>query len=511
MNFKSSKTYQVYFVAAIASIFLSILRFYHYPVFNIDGLLYLKAANAFLSQGLKASMSVYGWPFYSIILALISKSLHLTLLHTGYLLNYIFSVLTVLIFIRLVEELGGSTKLLWLAALIILTYLSFNHFRADILRDNGYWFFYLLSIFYLFRFMQNTKWSYAILWGLSILIGALFRIEGIMFLLLVPFVVFFCRQFSMTDRFKSYIKLNILLSVFVIILSVVFFLHHNVLLQSGRLYELLKEFSGGVHLFVNFPSMNIGVKQHVIGQLAANDSVVFLFFGLLGLFLYNVVGIISLGYLVATCFARFKPENSSIRPMLLILAWYVAINVFVLSVYFLQQEGFLSDRYLIALALTLLIFVPFGLSYLYERWRECPKKLNVNNILFWFVCLTIVWMTVGSLHRFGPSKVYIYKSAQWIRKNAPKNAKIYTNHAVLGSLVERQSGGYEPQNSDYFTDQKIVQKPWAGYNYAIFVISNHDKKTILQIEQTMKQKPIQVYYGNHHRDQAAIFKIPKED
>ncbi len=511
MNFKLSKTHQVYFVAALISVLLSALTIYHYPVFNGDGVLYFKTATAFWTGGIKAAIVVYGWPFYSIVLAIVSHVFHLSLLHSGYLLNYIFSVLTVLIFIKIVKELGGTTKLLWIAALVMLAYIDFNHFRADILRDNGYWFFYLLSVFYLFRFIQNTRCIYAILWGFSILIGALFRIEGAIFFLLAPFIIFLFKDMSFFQKLKSYFKLNVVLIALALVMSAVFMSHLTQGYHSEKLSDSFSQVISGVStIYYSLNSMWLNTKLHVIGPLAVNESANFVFFGLFGLYVYSVLALISLGYFIAAIYAQLKKVNPGFGNNRLILFWCIFINLLVTSAFFLQNQGFLSDRYIIPLALTFMIFVPFGLSYLYERWQECPKKWNGNNILFWFVCLTIIWMAVGSLWRFGPSKIYIYKSARWIRKNTPQDSKVYTNHTVLGTLVERKSGGFTPTYSVYFTYQKISQRPWSGYNYAIFITSSGDKKYVSQIEKTMKQKPIEVYYDNHRRDQAYIFKITRK-
>lgn len=510
MNFKLSKTHQVYFVAVFISLFLSVLTIYHYPVFNIDGLLYFKAANVFLAHGLKASMDIYAWPLFPVLLAYISKVFHLSLLQAAYLLNFIFSTLIVLMFIKLVQELGVSTRLLWLAALVILVYIDFNHYRSDVLRDHGYWFFYLFSIFSFLRFTQTFKWSDAILWGLSILIATLFRIEGGIFFLLAPFIIFLFKDISFFQQLKSYIKLNILLIALVLIMLAFFITHLSSSYHSEKLSGSIYNISSGLTVIINqLNDMYVHTKQYIIGPLAINDAANFVFFGLLGLYLYTIISLISLGYLIPAIYAQFNNMMPNQTNKRFVLFWYILINLIVTSAFFLQNQGFLSDRYLIPLALTLMLFVPFGLNYLYQHWRKHSQQLNIHNLLFWFVCLTIVWMAVGSLWRFGPSKVYIYKSAQWIRKNTPADAKVYTNHAVLGTLVERQSGGYDPAQADYFTTQKIAQKPWTGYNYAIFVMTSDDQKYIVQIEQTMEQLPIEAYYDNHHRDQAYIFQFKK--
>ena len=508
MNFKISNTRQVYFVAVAMSLLLSALTIYHYPVFNLDGVLYLKTAHVFLQQGLKPAIAVYELPFYSIVIALVSKLFHLSLIHTAYLLNYVFPALVVMTFLALVKELGASKKLLWLAAFVILAYIDFNHYRADFLRGQGYWFFYLLSIFFLFQYSKSFKWMFAFLWAVSALVAALFRIEGVVLFLLVPFVIFLFPGISFSEKVKQFLKINFILIIMSAVLAIVIILYRGALQNSGQIMVWLGQLTNGLSLIISsLQQMNAGLTNHVMGPIAQHQAAGFLVCGLIGLYFLNIVQVLSLGYLIPLLFAPVKNVLPINRTKHLILIWYVAINLLFTSVFFVQLGGFLSDRYLLPLTLTLLCFVPFGFAYLYERWKQRIKFWGFYQLMFLLTCLLVASMVIGSLYRFGPSKVYIYKSAVWIRKNAPASAKIYTNHEVLGALIERRSGGYEPAQSDYFTYQKITKKPWSGYNYAIFITSNRDKKHISQIEKTMNRAPIQVYYDNHRRDQAYIFRI----
>ena len=247
--------------------------------------------------------------------------------------------------------------------------------------------------------------------------------------------------------------------------------------------------------------------------------------------------VFSLGYLVSVIYAQIDEKLLSSCREKKILYWYIAINIIITSVFFVQVNAFLSGRYLIPLALTLLCFVPFGLSSLYHRWKARTKTWTIHNVLFWFVVFSMLVMTIGSLHRFGPSKGYIYKSAAWIRKNTPETATVYTNHEVLAFLTDRQFAEYHcgvaikdqqveekhvpfsffaiqgltmdvSKKTTCSVEDNISQKLWEGYDYVILVVSKDNNELIDQFEGVAHVQPIKVFSDNPRRgDQSYIFKL----
>lgn len=495
----------------IVSFLLTTITIYHYPVINIDGLFYFKIANRYLHEGGRATFSHCAWPFYPILLGVLQKFTHLGFLKIAYLLNYIFSALTVVVFALIVGELGGSKKQVWFGLLTILIFISFNHYRGEILRDHGYWLFYLFSVYFLMRFCKINRLFSAILWGASLFIALLFRIEGFLFLIFSPSVILFLQDIAFLQKIKMLFKLYfvpvIALGLGVILLKHLGLSSHQ-LNDTNRLYNEIT--SGFLLIYSNIHNMYWHIRQTAIGGLASNqDAALFLVFGLVGLYLFDFLSVITWGFfipIVCSIFLSGKELFSNSRRVLFI---YVFINIALTFGFFLQYRGFLSSRYLFPMALTLALLVPFGFSILYQRWQCVPRKLNLNNLLFCLTCILMFAMLLGSLHRFGHSKVYIYKAAVWVRKNTTTDSKIYTNHAVLGYLTERSSGGYEPAQADYFSFDKMANQPWKGYDYAVFVTDNSHIKEMVAVEKMTNSEPLKVFFDNHNRDQAFIFRLSK--
>ncbi len=84
---------------------VSIWSVYADPIINIDGILYADAANSYLTHGFSETLSVYKWPLYPILMALIHQITGLSLVNSAHLLTYVFSVLTSFAFIGCISIL----------------------------------------------------------------------------------------------------------------------------------------------------------------------------------------------------------------------------------------------------------------------------------------------------------------------------------------------------------------------------------------------------------------------
>ena len=80
---------------------------------------------------------------------------------------------------------------MWFALGVILLSHQFNSVRQYIVRDHGFWAFYLVSLYFLLKYVEDVSWKNALAWSASLLMATLFRIEGAIFLLTLPCCVLF--------------------------------------------------------------------------------------------------------------------------------------------------------------------------------------------------------------------------------------------------------------------------------------------------------------------------------
>lgn len=506
----------IYLAATVFSIFLSVVIVSRSWVINPDAVCYLQTAATF-QEGFHAAINLCGqskWPFYSALIALLVHVTQLTYLHAAHLLNGFFTLMSVLIFIGIIEFLNHclpaktegvtrSSQKLWLmsfAALSILFAHDFNSVREYIIRDHGYWAFYLLSILLLLCYFRNFRWYYAWGWGISLIIATLFRIEGIIFLMLMPFLVFFNREQSWRARCIHFFQLNTFSILLFIILYLWFYAHPQSLQSYRRIEDLrFQLFHGFGFLWQRYYWQGNALINHVLGHGTPTSGAYILFVTLLVWYISILVLNLSIIYTMLVIFAWVKKLMQIPKSLSLILKSYVLINALI-TVAFLGENMFLSKRYVLALILTLMLWLPFALLYLLEQWRVRKWPMVLTLVL-------IIMTGLGGIVEFGYSKKYIYDAGFWLSKNIPKEATLYTNDFQVMYYSEHFGNQIFSEGKALIRQgvkKTLADNKWKQYDYLALRFT---KKDILNNFEMMKQinwKPI-IVFANKRGDQVQIF------
>ncbi len=140
------------------------------------------------------------------------------------------------------------------------------------------------------------------------------------------------------------------------------------------------------------------------------------------------ISLIYAGLVVYSWYKKLLPADKSAQ---LVLWGYIAVNVLI-TAFFLEQNLFLTKRYLMALSLILMVWVPFALNDLITQW-------NKKRWLCIFVLLAMLYYALGGLIDFGYSKRYIRQAADWAAQHVSAADKLYSNEIQL-LFYSQQSG-----------------------------------------------------------------------
>lgn len=500
-----SARYFPYFIAGCLSILCSFWISGRELVINPDAICYLQSA-ATIKEGIHAAMNLCGqakWPFYSMLIAGFVHLTHASYQFSAYFLNGIFSLLTVLVFMRITSLLIVNTSLekhkrwlISLAAAVILLAHEFNSVKTYIIRDHGFWAFYLASILFLLYYFRTRQWSYAIAWSASILLATLFRIEGALFLLFIPFIAWFDVKQNKMARLKSFVALHSLTLLLAILGLSVFLIYHPPL--TGRLYELqFQLLHGGMALQQNFQTKTLGLAQTVLGESGARDAAPVLFVTLIVWYVLNVIANLSWIYAILLIYAGYKKLLITDAMSRHVLWGYVIINV-VITLVFLGQSMFLSKRYLIALSLVLMLWVPFALFALVQQWKKRKWPL-ILAVLF------ILISALGGLFNFGYSKAYIREAGQWVSQNVPANAKLYSNDLQFMYYSNHFGNQIYTQYQIYSAPNVLSHHQWKQYDYLALRVDQKELNSATSIVRRMDLTPIQIFQ-NKRGDQIRIYR-----
>lgn len=493
----------VYLAAAFFSILLSIWISSQEAVINPDAICYLQSA-ATMKNGIHAAMNLCAqakWPFYSLLIAGVVSITKLSYVTAAYMLDGIFSLLTVLAFISIVAFIAQKRQALtkhihWLAAFVILLAHEFNAVKTYIIRDHGFWAFYFWSLFFLLCYFHTRERRYVFAWSMSIIVATLFRIEGAIFLLIIPFIAWLEVKQSFIIRLKTFLQLNAMTILAGIVIGGWFLLYPSH--SSGRLSELQFQFLHGVMLLKqNFQLKATGLAITVLGNNGARDATTVLTITFLVWYLFNVVANLSLicsGLLIYSWWKKLLVTDQATR---LVLWSYVIINVIVTAV-FLGQNMFLSKRYLIALSLVLMLWVPFALSNLMQQWQRRKWPL-VLALLF------IAISSLGGIFDFGYSKHYVHDAGRWLAVNVPEEAIVYSNDLQVMYYSQRFGNQIFSQAEAFLNPEAIAHGRWKKYDYLALRVDQKQLNAATGILHEIALTPIQVFQ-NKRGDQVRIYR-----
>jgi len=417
----------VYWYAIGASLLLSFYIACRETVINADAICYLQSASTIGQSGLYTAMHLCDqaqWPFYSILIFLATKLSFLPPEVAAFSLDAIFSALSVFTFVTIVRQLGGSQRVLWLAAMVILLAHEFNSVRQYIVRDHGFFAFYLLSISFFLRYLNIPGWINALSWSASLFVATLFRIEGAIFLLLIPFALGLFRTLSYRQRVLGFLQLNAPLFIVGFAGFGWLIFHPEISLSSlGRMQDLVFQiFHAGGLVWQRFQASSTALAQSVLTTDSVHEAPWVFFLTLVAWYISSVVVNLSVIYSGLVIYAimgkalRLKPASR------LALGAYLLTN-FLITALFLAERLFLSKRYLIALSLLLMLWVPFALDKLIEAWKmqRLPKMAKP------LVIIGLAVSSLGGIFDFGYSKAYLHQAGTWLAENVRHDQSIYSN------------------------------------------------------------------------------------
>ncbi len=501
MNAINRTPWAIYLTAAVISILLSFWMSVRSSVINPDAICYVQSAEA-LQSGLNFAMHLCGqakWPFYSILIFGLVSVTKISYVAAAYSLNAFFSLISVVTFIAIVRSLGGTRRVLWLAAAVILLAHEFNAVRQYIIRDHGFWAFYLLSILFLLHYLRTQQSRFAFFWSVSLIIAGLFRVEGIVFLLLIPFLTWFDTRKTMLLRAKSFLLLNTLTLLALAGVCIWLLLHPSS--QLGRLREIQQQFFHGVSFIVNnFYYKKTMLETHVLVSFSERDATTVFSLMLIVWYISRVAMNLPLIYFALVVYAWWKKLLPADRIIRLVLWSYIIINVIV-TFAFLLEFMFLSKRYLVALSLVLMIWVPFALDRLIQQWY----------VRKWSLALAVLFITtsaIGGIFDFGYSKQYVRDAGEWLEKNTPAEASVYSNDYQVMYHSHHFGNGIFQKIKQFKNLNALADNKWKQYDYLALQIVKKQKEKSAPILREIQLTPVQVF-SNKRGDQVIIYKVPK--
>lgn len=486
-------------VTALCSLLLSLWLTASNDIISRDSTLYLKVAQTFLDGGFVAAFKAWSWPFYPVIFAIVHQITGLNLEYSAYLLNAMLNLIVCVSFVKIYSRIAFNGHRLWIAALFIITFSSFNDYRGDIIRGYGFWAFTLLALNYYLAFIQTEKKMEAVKWQLSIFSAALFRPEAVIFAVAAPLFVLFYPVSVFKQRLLKYFLLSsfILLVLTSAILALLFSSDLQQFLLNHR--PVQADYISPSFILGSFYQGVENLKHHVLMfDFSARYAGLILASGLMTMLLYKVMlnlGVVYTGIWFTGVYKKWlklKPESWIVLGFALIaLAVLMSLNF---------SRFYVSSRYIVLLVILLGLIVSQYLDILLVNLKQQRKKW-----LFAALVLYIAVQFLDSVISIGASKGPIKEIAQWAVQELPEDAKLACNEPRLVYYSKNRCLNIS-NFSDFYLQKNSNDLNKLKVQYLLLWIKHKDKKLQYALNEN-KQIELLKKFSNRKDDFGALYAI----
>ena len=479
-------------LCAIAGVAASAWCIHIDDVINNDAVEYIRAAEQFAARNWVGAFAVHQWPFFSFLMWVTSAVFGTSYEAAGQLLNTFFFTASSLLFVGVVRAFGGtSRRLTVLAALVAVLHPSFNEYRAFIIRDAGYLACYLLALFCLARSVQTTSLRYPAMVVGALLLASLFRIEGVVFLLSAPLLILTVRGENGGSAWTRLVLTISSAAVLALVLGWWLIAPNGGISSAGAASTPLEVISTAWHQITSSVSHKIAVlRTEFLGTYAAEYAWALFVFAVLTILLSATFSQLTIPWALLAIGAlgvgvRF-PRKSLNRLWLTLVGMHLAILLV-----FAVIKLFLAARYPLALAVTILILVPFALERVASavRWHKLktPARALVGVLLLWAGGESVSGLDNAT------RATAVKEAGLWVAMQA----------RVPGVLVsnDRRIAYYAGRHGDLDFIETDVGKilhglrggRWPEADYVALRLTRHDTKTEAWVIEALGKAPAQVF------------------
>lgn len=408
------------FLTFFFSVILSLIAIFGTVTIGKDGAFYIDIARSISNNGLSVAFERFSWPWYSILIAFIHDATGFNHEFIAYLATILFMAGTCSLTVSMVKRKSPET--VYYAMLLVLSVPVFNNFRAEIIRETGFWFFIVLAV-WLVLFDRKIDFLRGLYIQLAITAAALFRLEAL-FLIPAIFIYFLFRRSSASEQnrfvalFKCFYGFFFLFSLgFFAVLSTDFLAQPRV---AQNLYLI-----NPYNIYKSFIFVSDSFAQAVLLKWSHSDATVIVFFGFLAALVLRIISYAGIASLILLDKNGRKGLIEGAKKYKLHLI--AIILYFIVLLIFFFQVKFINSRYS---ALLLILSVPILAVAVHGCKLKWPKLTN----LFVFLSLLLMLSNVIST---STKKTHYLEAANWVQKNTKITDRIYYEDSRVAYYADR--------------------------------------------------------------------------
>jgi len=478
-----------------------------------DFVLYHEVSRLYSIGDIKAGLKLSNWPLYPALIAIIHKLTTLSLTASAQALTVALYGLTTYALLSFIKRIGGDKKTIVFGALLFFSTLYVTGDVVSMLvRDTGFWAFYLLSLNAFHQYILTPTLSNGMRWQVLMIIATLFRIEGVLFLMLLPFMLFFEKQVPLKKQASLFLKANAMSFFALLIIIVAMVLVPSINMSDfGRLQEVTQLFDTGyLHMMTTFSSRAERMSSVVFENHFDDVTYVSFFITLVGLVVLKVLN--ATGW-IAILFAVIKDKKASLKiekNAQKLMLWAFVISMIGLLLIILNVM-LISKRYAIPAAFIILVYASFNLSGLVAGANKKSKSMTQ-----FFLILMVIICCLCILKNIWPKKEnirYEQHAVNWAKEHTANPNKIFY---VSPRARYYASAPYQDRGYDFwdFTTTAILNRSILDYDTLVITLHAHQDMKAKEdwlSDRLPEYSLAHIEYGHKNKNRVLIFKKTSAD
>ncbi|WP_415033767.1 hypothetical protein [Azonexus sp.] len=456
-----------------ASLLLSLIAYLGSVTIGKDGALYVDIARTIVDHGLAAGAARFNWIGFPAVLAGLHQLSDLPIETLAYLLCALFMAGTCTLLVDL--TLQRAPQATWWIVLVALAMPAFNSFRDDIIREHGFWFFSMLSLWLAYRWQARGGWWRALLVQAAIGGAIVFRLEAV----LLEFALVLWLTPSLRQG-EGWLRLAQL--CWLPLLGVASLLLVATQLSSSRLEYYLAMLSP-LQVYNDFQAITQQFAASLQYKYSRDDAHIVVLVGVIGLISVKFMKL--LGPFIFPLFSSAGREGLRQAALVFSLPCIAAGLYFVVLLIFFFHEQFVNSRYLSFLNLLLTPLAALALAHFSVSHRKLAK------LLLGFALIVMLANVVS----FSAKKTHYIEAGRWLAEHAAASDVIYYDeprieyYAGFGykSMVTFSQAKDEPERFRYLMLETKANETWlqdwlSAHQLRILAqFSNRKGETVLAI------------------------------
>ncbi len=432
---------------------------------NPDTVLYFEQARLIALGDWTGAIKVFNWPLYGACIAAVHKITSLSIHQSAQVLNMLFFGIATASFLTIVQLAGGGARVMLAGTLLLFggQYLVGDVLEM-LLRDQGFWAFYLSGLVFFIRYVQHNKLNDALLWQVCIMIATLFRIEAICYLIGLPLCLLLMRELSWENRLLRLLNTYSVAISALIAITVAIIISDDLSMRNfGRLQEVFS-----LNLYQEF-TLKFQTQAHIMSsQVLGKYLEDFAVMGLLLTFIYVMIAkIISATGIFATIFAgiTLKNHGANIQPKAYLVLKATALIALISMALIIVKVFVLSGRYVAGLSWVLLVL---GAFYFAALLASKQKRIA------FIASLVVIALCLGLVKNILPKRQgynYQQQAVSWLKANNKERKPVFYDEKRLRYYANAPFT-FEPDDWEYLSRKT---QSASIHDYGYLVISHSSK------------------------------------